>query len=105
MNQWIVTFLINTQQQETMFSTFKEATKFFLDEICNRLHAGGMSVMELDACCWIKSPHLVFPLMFNEVRDRAIDHGWIEDGTSKWIGDKMNAHLITNHSKCTGVKT
>ena len=99
MKTWMVTFLVNTQQQNTAFSTLKEATKFFIDEIAKKLNAGGMSVMELDAGCWIKSPLRAFPMMFDEVRDRAIDAGWIEDGTGKWIG---SLDMITNH---TGEKT
>ena len=69
---------------EAFFHTYKAAVFHFFSEIKRLLSERQMSWFLLEQACWVEGDK-TYPETFYEVRDRAIDNGWIKDG--EWVSD------------------
>lgn len=68
------------------FDRFKDAAKAALQAVFDVLQEGGMSWQVLETAVWVETPSKT-PILFYDLRDIAIEAGWLENGTGKWADD------------------
>jgi hypothetical protein len=72
------------------YKTLEEAIGVFVGLVFE--HIRSMSLQALETACWVsKAKCGGVPLYgFYDARDLAIDEGWMEDGTGKWLGVEVD---------------
>ena len=75
---------LDDKESPTPFESLKQATEYFVSRIKEMIKSGGMALQVLETCIWIEVPGRKIPMFFYEVKNHAIDEGWLKDG--KWVG-------------------
>lgn len=60
-----------------LFATYEEATKVVLKEVKRLLLDNKLTYQILETCIWIVEKGSNNPIFFYEIRDNAIDKGWL----------------------------
>jgi hypothetical protein len=68
---------------EETHDNLKNAIKRVFDYVTEKLNEGTISYQELETWIWVQKVNSGLPIMFYDLRDTAVDSGWIKNG--KWV--------------------